>query len=119
MLGAPGPSLKVDATGKVVEKKGLTLNGNTRNLNDVYTSGEIVVDDIRNDNSLNGNRAEFTIATTGFDLAKPSGSFSTSGVLVGRPEFTFVTASIASRLRTHRLAIFESTASVSSIRRAN
>jgi hypothetical protein len=90
MLGAAGPQLKIDADGKIVVKKNLTLNNNTMNLGDTYSSGEIVVDDIRNDNSLAGGRIEFSISPTSYDVSKPSW-VTTTALIQGQPEFVFVT----------------------------
>jgi len=87
-LGAPSPELLIDANGKVLTKKNLTLNNNSIQVGDTYTSGEIVVDDIRNNDPLAQGEAEFVIPAVFYDSASKPAGFTTLARIVGAPEFT-------------------------------
>ncbi len=88
LLGAEGPVLNVDATGKVLVKKNLTLNNNTIQVGQTVTSGEIVVDNIRNDNPYSAGRVDFQIPTTTSDFN--IGGATATAKIEGRPEIVFL-----------------------------
>ncbi|HUS95624.1 MAG TPA: hypothetical protein VMX97_02675, partial [Hyphomicrobiaceae bacterium] len=90
LLGAPSPELLIDENGKVLTKKNLTLNNDTVQVGDTYT-GDIVVDDILNNDPLAIGKVEFVIPQVYYDTASKPGGFTTTALIQGNPEFIFIT----------------------------